>query len=68
MGRNVAVNEARPREGGGGRGSYGGGGRGAENITRNIFGVPFLLPSYIQVCRRKSVSAIDAVSLGHKRL
>ena len=26
MGRNVVVNEARPREGGGGRGGYGGGG------------------------------------------
>ena len=31
MGRNVVVNEARPREGGGGgRGGYGGGGRGRE--------------------------------------
>ena len=29
MGRNVVVNEARPREGGGGRGGYGGG-RGRE--------------------------------------
>jgi cold-inducible RNA-binding protein len=29
MGRNVVVNEARPREGGG-RGGYGGGGRGRE--------------------------------------
>jgi RNA recognition motif-containing protein len=27
MGRNVVVNEARPRESGGGRGGYGGGGR-----------------------------------------
>ena len=30
MGRNVVVNESRPREGGGGRGGYGGGGRGRE--------------------------------------
>jgi cold-inducible RNA-binding protein len=30
MGRNVVVNEAKPREGGGGRGGYGGGGRGRE--------------------------------------
>jgi cold-inducible RNA-binding protein len=30
MGRNVVVNEARPREGGAGRGGYGGGGRGRE--------------------------------------
>ena len=35
MGRNVVVNEARPREGGGaGRGSYGGGGRGPEGGGR----------------------------------
>jgi cold-inducible RNA-binding protein len=33
MGRNVVVNEARPREGGG-RGSYGGGGRGREGGGR----------------------------------
>jgi cold-inducible RNA-binding protein len=34
MGRNVVVNEARPREGGGGRGGYGGGGRGREGGGR----------------------------------
>jgi cold-inducible RNA-binding protein len=34
MGRNVVVNEARPREGGGGRGGYGGGGRGRESARR----------------------------------
>jgi cold-inducible RNA-binding protein len=34
MGRNVVVNEARPREGGGGRGGYGGGGRGREGGDR----------------------------------
>ena len=28
MGRNVVVNEARPKESGGGRGAYGGGGKG----------------------------------------
>lgn len=33
MGRNVVVNEARPREGGGGRGGYGGG-RGREGGGR----------------------------------
>ena len=34
MGRNVVVNEARPREGGGGRGGYGGEGRGREGGGR----------------------------------
>ena len=34
MGRKVVVNEARPREGGGGRGGYGGGGRGREGGGR----------------------------------
>jgi RNA recognition motif-containing protein len=34
MGRNVVVNESRPREGGGGRGGYGGGGRGREGGGR----------------------------------
>ena len=35
MGRNVVVNEAKPREGGGaGRGGYGGGGRGREGGGR----------------------------------
>jgi cold-inducible RNA-binding protein len=34
MGRNVVVNESRPREGGGGRGGYGGGGRGREGRGR----------------------------------
>ena len=34
MGRNVVVNEARPREGGGGRAGYGGGGRGREGGGR----------------------------------
>jgi cold-inducible RNA-binding protein len=34
MGRKVVVNEARPREGGGGRGDYGGGGRGREGGGR----------------------------------
>jgi RNA recognition motif-containing protein len=34
MGRNVVVNEARPREGGGGRGGYGGGERGREGGGR----------------------------------
>jgi cold-inducible RNA-binding protein len=34
MGRNVVVNEARPRESGGGRGGYGGGGRGREGGGR----------------------------------
>ena len=34
MGRNVVVNEARPREGGGGRGGYGDGGRGREGGGR----------------------------------
>jgi RNA recognition motif-containing protein len=34
LGRSVVVNEARPREGGGGRGGYGGGGRGREGGGR----------------------------------
>lgn len=34
MGRNVVVNEARPREGGGGRGREGGGGRGGYRGDR----------------------------------
>ena len=34
MGRNVVVNEARPREGGGGRGGYGGGERRREGGGR----------------------------------
>jgi cold-inducible RNA-binding protein len=34
MGRNVVVNEAKPREGGSGRGGYGGGGRGREGGGR----------------------------------
>ncbi|HZP32456.1 MAG TPA: hypothetical protein VFB23_03750 [Candidatus Acidoferrales bacterium] len=38
MGRNVVVNEARPREGGGGRGGYGGGGRGRDSGGRDSYG------------------------------
>jgi cold-inducible RNA-binding protein len=40
MGRNVVVNEARPREsgGGGGRGGYGGGGGGGRDGGRNSGG------------------------------